>query len=177
MLMARPSDRYSSAKVALSALSTLIEPDPLPPPRKQSPRKQSQQLQLSSQSQSLASATQPVSLSRLLSGAAFLGSEGGLLAIAALSLIGTSIVGGGVWIAMLAALVFLQLRRTIEGWDFLIILGLTLVAVILFNPLHKVGFVSGDVVTILVVAAMAAAFAVAIAVLFRLIYTFVSRFL
>jgi hypothetical protein len=108
-----------------------------------------------------------------LSSAAFIGSQGGLLGIASFSLLGTSVLGGGVWLAMLAGLVFLQMRRTIEGWDFLIITGLTLVAVVAIGPLNQI--VEGQTALILVTVIMAAGAVVAIAVLFRLIFSFVSR--
>lgn len=198
MLSARPSDRYPSAKAVLSALSaTSAQPglplsnspqaapsigsipsssaparspgpqpvSPLPAPTPLAPKAVPAQTQ--------AASSPPLSLVQLLGSAAFLGSEGGLLAIAIFSLTSTVIVGGGVWIAMLAVLTFLQLRRTIEGWDFLIIAGLTLAAVVLFGPLNSV--LDGSLATILVIAMVAAGVAVAIAVLFRLIFSLVSR--
>lgn len=113
---------------------------------------------------------------RLLTNAAFTGTQGGLLAIATISLLGTSLFGGGVWLAMIAGLLFLQIRRAIEGWDLLIITGLTLAAVVLFGGLHSV--LSGyQVGMILVIAVMAGGVTVAIAVLFRLIFRLISNIL
>ena len=82
-------------------------------------------------------------------------------------------LGGGVWLAMLGVLVFLQARRTIEGMDLVIIAGLTLAAVIFFPPLHVVS--GGAPAVIVVTAVMAGGAVVAIAVVFRLIYRLVSR--
>lgn len=115
----------------------------------------------------------PLPLRRLLSGAAFTGAQGGLLAIATMSLIGTSLFGGGVWLGLLAILIFLQVSRTIEGVDLLIIAGLTLAAVVFFYPLSAV--VGNDIGLVLVTAVMAAGVVVAITVIFRLIYQLLSR--
>lgn len=116
---------------------------------------------------------QPLSLRRLLSGAAFTGAQGGLLAIATTSLIGTTLFGGGVWLGLLSILIFLQVSRTIEGVDLLIIAGLTLAAVVFFYPLSAI--VGNDIGLVLVTAVMAAGVVVAITVIFRLIYQVLSR--
>jgi hypothetical protein len=161
MLAARPSDRYPSAKAALAALDSKpvnplppVPPNPgslppVPPP-----------------------ALPPLSLIQVLSNAAFIGTEGGLLGIAIASLLGTTLVGGGVWLAMLAGLGFLQLQRTIEKWDFLIIAGLTLAAVVMFAPLNKI--LGDGAAMIFVIAIMCGGAVVAIAVLFRLIFKLLS---
>lgn len=120
----------------------------------------------------LASAAPSMSLTRFLGSAAFLGAEGGLLAIATVSLLGT-VFGGAVWLAMLGLLVFLQLRRTIEGKDLLIIAGLTLAAVIFFGALNKA--LGGNIQLVILTTIMAAGAVVAIAIIFRLIFRLVSR--
>ncbi len=182
MLAARPSDRYPSAKAALNALnsasastassppsaSPAIAPPPTPPTPQPIP-------QTPSLSPSTTLPIAAISLPRLLSNAAFTGAEGGLLGIAAFSLLGTSLLGGGVWLAMLAGLGFLQLRRTIEGWDFLIITGLTFAAVVLFPPLYDLDILGSERALVLVIAIMAGGVVVAIALLFRLIFKLLSR--
>ncbi len=192
MLQARPSDRYPSAQAILAALALgngrspvnlpaspqtapASGPSPSPSPSLQPvsppPAPSPQRVPLAVPS----APPQPLSLVRLLSNAAFTGAQGGLLAIATLSLIGTSLLGGGVWLALLAVLLLLQVRRTIEGWDLLIIAGLTLAAVVLVGALNRV--LGGQVEMIFVIAVMAGGVTVAIAVLFRLIFRLVSNIL
>ena len=111
-------------------------------------------------------------LARFLGNAAFLGAEGGLLAIAAASLITTVAVASGAWIVILGILAFLQFRRTIEGVDLLVILGVTLAAVVFFGlngPLQE------GLAPIIVITLMSACGAVIVAIVFRLIFSIVSR--
>ena len=180
MLDARPSDRYPSAQDVLSALSSSSRPARKPRPASApavpavpavpaaSPQT-APPLSPPLPVQTAQPAAPPLSLVQFISSAAFVGVEGGLLGIAAFSLISTRLIGGTAWLAMLAVLLILQLRRVIEGWDFLIIVGLTLAAVVMFVP--------GDVVMKLVIAVMAGGAAVAIAILFRLIFRLMSRIL
>ena len=178
MLLAKPSDRFPSAKAVLEALDsppTAVSP-PMPPIKPPPP---------------VATATPPppvpgsppatsqptilppsMSLTQFLSNAAFLGAEGGLLWIATFSLLLT-MTASGAWIVLVGILAFLQFRRTIEGADLLIILGLTLAAVVFFDPLHSV--IGGGLVAILVTMVTAAGAGVAIAIIFRLIFSLVSR--
>ena len=180
MLEARPGDRYSSAQAVLEALNAYSAQ--ATPPSLQRSQPQSAPTSASSSSAQqpatpppspVRAPRQPISLARFLSNAAFVGAEGGLLAIAAISLLGTSLLGGGVWLAMLGVLILLQARRTIEGMDLVIIVGLTLAAVIFFPSLHVVS--GGAPAVIVVTAVMAGGAVVAIAVVFRLIYRLVSR--
>ena len=178
MLRAKPSDRYSSAKAVLAALSTassqpLPVPSSPPPPAAPPVSVPAAAPPAAPPVQPAPQPIQPLSLPRFLGNAAFAGAEGGLLAIATVSLLGTTLLGGGVWLAMLAGLVLLQVRRVIEGTDLVIIAGLTLAAVIFFSPLHK--FLGGSLGTIVVVAVMTAGLAVAIAIIFRLIFRLISR--
>lgn len=200
MLRPRPGDRYPSAEAVLADLALVTQsglkqtspvmappispsaaqpapkraqtsvpqpaPAPAPPIAKAKPVAPAK----------VSAPVQPISLIRFLGHAAFSGAEGGLLAIATFSLIGTSVLGGGVWLAMLAGLIFLQVRRTIEGVDLLIIAGITLGAVIFFYPLHGVlAPLGGGTALILVTTVMAAGAVVAIAVIFRLIFRLLSR--
>ena len=120
----------------------------------------------------IANPAPPMPLARFLGNAAFLGAEGGLLAIAAASLITTVAVASGAWIVILAILAFLQFRRTIEGVDLLVILGVTLAAVVFFGlngPLQE------GLAPIIVITLMSACGAVIVAIVFRLIFSIVSR--
>ncbi len=175
MLRAKPSDRYPSAKAVLAALSAgSSQPPPvLSPPVTPPTPVASSAPPARPPVQPAPQPIQPLSLPRFLGNAAFAGAEGGLLAIAATSLLGTTFLGGGVWLAMLAGLVLLQARRVIEGTDLVIIAGLTLAAVIFFPPLHNLWV--GGLSMILVVTVMAGGLGVAIAVIFRLIFRLVSR--
>lgn len=201
MLMARPSNRFPSAKAVLSALDSVSGlsgspgpspapsiglasgppgasfgtpmgaipgPSTPPPPPLASPKAAPSP----AAPVQVANPSPPMPLARFLSGAAFFGAEGGLLAIALSSLLGVTF-GGVVWLVMLGGLLFFQLRRTIEGKDFLIIAGLTLVAVIFFEALNNA--LGGDPFTVLLVTVMAAGVVVAIAIIFRLIFGLVSR--
>nr|WP_240518889.1 protein kinase [Leptolyngbya sp. BC1307] len=175
MLRAKPSDRYPSAKAVLAALSAgSSQPPSVPSPLVTPPTPVASSAPPARPPvQPAPQPIQPLSLPRFLGNAAFAGAEGGLLAIAAISLLGTTFWGGGVWLAMLAGLVLLQARRVIEGTDLVIIAGLTLAAVIFFPPLHNL--LVGGLSMILVVTVMAGGLGVAIAVIFRLIFRLVSR--
>jgi serine/threonine-protein kinase len=121
----------------------------------------------------------PFSTLELLGAAAFTGFEGGLLAIALFSFLGTSIVSGGFWVALLLGLIFLQSRRTIERVDLLITGGITLAIVLLVPRLHNLAaIVSGNVlVTVVVIAVLTGLTAIAVTALFRIIFNLLSTFL
>jgi len=120
----------------------------------------------------------PISLPRFLGNAAFSGVEGGLIAIAATSLLGTSVVGHATWLVLLAGLGTLQFLRVIEGFDLVVIAGVTLAVVAFFRPLHQVLAEIWGVTGLeylLVIVLMAGGAMVAIAVIFRLIFRLLSR--
>ncbi|MEO0768861.1 MAG: serine/threonine-protein kinase, partial [Cyanobacteria bacterium J06649_4] len=117
---------------------------------------------------------QPLSLPRFLGNAFFSGAQGGLLAIALASLMGTSFLSSGIWLAMLGGLGLLQFRRIIEGMDLVIIAGVTLGIVVFFRPLHAV-LGGTDLLSIVMIAVMTGGVMVAIAVIFRLIFRLLSR--
>ncbi len=191
MLQARPRDRYPSAKAVLEALADIAliaqanpsispkapaarqPPPPVIPSNVPQPPPVVQPPPPAASPNVAAAPVQPLSLMKFLSNAAFTGAEGGLLAIATFSLLGTTLFGGAAWLAMLGLLAFLQLRRTIEGWDLLIISGITLAAVVFFSPLNA--FLNGQLPLILVITVMAGGGMVAIAVIFRLIFRLLSR--
>ncbi|MEM6713593.1 MAG: serine/threonine-protein kinase [Cyanobacteria bacterium P01_C01_bin.147] len=119
-----------------------------------------------------------VSLFEFLGGAAFTGMEGGLLAIALASLLGTTWLGSGAWLGLLAVLILLQVRRVIERFDLVIIAAVTLGVVLLFPPLQTILITTATPrVTVIVLAVMAALVAVAVGTLFRLIYQLLSTFM
>ncbi|NER78212.1 MAG: protein kinase [Leptolyngbya sp. SIO1D8] len=123
-----------------------------------------------------------VSLFQFLGGAAFTGVEGGLLAIALTSLLGTTWLGSGAWLLLVGGLVLLQIRRVIERFDLVIIAGVTLAIVLVFPPLQTIiasASVTGSStrVTVVMLAIMAGLAAIAIGTLFRLIYRLLSTFI
>ena len=117
----------------------------------------------------------PRSLLHFLGNAAFTGTEGGLLAIATFSLLKLTPLGGGVWLALLAILIALQMRRAIEGWDFVIIAGITMAVVILIDPLGSI--LDSQDALIAVVSVMAGGALVLIAAFFRLVFQILTRIL
>ncbi|MGD1930612.1 MAG: protein kinase [Leptolyngbyaceae cyanobacterium] len=115
------------------------------------------------------------SLPELLGGAAFLGVEGGLLAIALLSLLGTTWLGSGAWLLLVAGLGLLQLRRVIERFDLVLIAAVTLGVVVLFPPLQTVlATTAAPRATVVVLSLMAGAAVMAAGTIFRLIYRVLS---
>jgi hypothetical protein len=120
-----------------------------------------------------------IPLAHFLGSAAFTGFEGGLLAIALTSLLGTTLLGSGAWLILLAGLVFLQIKRVIERLDLVIIAGVTLGVVLLFPPLRSVllTLTAAPLQTAIVLAILGGLMAVAIATLFRLIYRLLSSIL
>lgn len=115
----------------------------------------------------------PFSLVRLLGGAAFTGFEGGVLAIALTSFLGTTLVSGGFWLGLIGILVYCQLQRWIERIDLAIIAGLTL-GIIFFVPALQGG---NPILTILLLGAVSGLVLMTLSLVFRLIYGVVSRFL
>jgi serine/threonine-protein kinase len=126
------------------------------------------------------------SLGELIGSAAFTGSETGLVAIAAASLLGTAaptwLIATGVAIA---GLVVAQYFRWIEKVDLLIIGAVTLGIVAFFPALHAIpalGLTAGaalsQVLSVLApLVILSGLGVVAIALVFRLIYTLLSRLL
>ncbi|MEM1308787.1 MAG: protein kinase [Cyanobacteria bacterium P01_H01_bin.153] len=159
-------------------------PQPLgmvPPPLTPKPVKAPpQQLARPSAGQKAAPSTglSSFSLLEFLGGAAFTGVEGGLLAIALTSLLGTTLLGSGAWLLLLAVLILLQAKRVIERFDLVIIAVVTLGVVLLFPPLQTILTATATPrITIVVLAAMAGLAAIAIGTLFRLIYRLLSSFM
>lgn len=128
-----------------------------------------------------APAVAPFSLMKFLGGALFTGFEGGLLAIALLSLLGTTVLSPVFWVLLLGiviGLIFAQSRRWIERIDLLIIAGITLILVA-FTPLKQglAMIAEPSLLNILMLAIFAGLLAVFVGIVFRLVYLALSRIL
>ncbi|MBW4583590.1 MAG: protein kinase [Tildeniella nuda ZEHNDER 1965/U140] len=201
MLLPTPSQRFQAAAEVLSALkppSTAGRRSPTTPkaslPVSSPPTAPPQPVQPAQSAAPLASpqparpvrrrgAIAPFSTLELLAAAAFTGFEGGLLAIAVLSLMGPFLLGGFFWVVLLTGLVFLQARRTIERVDLLITAGITL-AIVLFVPrLHGLAvylaslFGGNVLLTVVAIAVATGLIAIAATTLFRIIFNLLSTFL
>lgn len=162
MLLPAANQRFQSAQEVLSALDSLtIPPTQLHPP-KPSVAKSSSQTQLSPKP--------AFSTIELLSGAAFSGFEGTLIAIAILSLVKSPIITLAVSAVILGILIFAQTRRWIEKLDLLIIAGISFLVTYFIPFLHA--SLSYQEVAILAVAA--GLIAIAVTAIFRLIYKLLS---
>ncbi|HIK54304.1 MAG TPA: serine/threonine protein kinase, partial [Synechococcales cyanobacterium M55_K2018_004] len=118
------------------------------------------------------------SLVELLGGAAFTGFEGGLLAIAILSLLGTIILSPLLWLLLMGGLIWGQSRRLIERSEMIAIAGGTLLLVWLAPWLNRVALgqlLGPGLPSLLLVAIAGALIAVVVTTLFRLIYLILSR--
>ncbi|MBD2035020.1 serine/threonine protein kinase [Leptolyngbya sp. FACHB-321] len=207
MLLQTPSQRFQSAAdvlVALKAASGTVRsqpskrtpsptpqptpipattlPQPVSPPQAPQPTPGQTAPPVAVQSAKPVhqrAAIAPFSTVELLGAAAFTGFEGGLLAIALLSLSGTVLIGAGFWVVLLAGLVFLQSRRIIERLDLLIVVGLTLPIVLFLPPLHRVVVLLGGSVltTVIAIAVVAGLSAIAVTAFFRIIFNLLSNWL
>ncbi|MBW4468580.1 MAG: protein kinase [Pegethrix bostrychoides GSE-TBD4-15B] len=216
MLLPTPNQRFATAQDILDALKPSSTP-PLSPSLTPTPKPtRLQSGQVASQAQPLPSpaptpmqpAPRPISqpsppvyapaprftLLEVLSSAAFTGAEGGLLAIAIASLLGTAGLSPLFWLLLLggmSSIVYAQSQRWIEKVDLLIIIGVTLLLVWLFPfgllnkilllpPLNAIAQALGltsAIGMILLIAGFACLLAVAATAIFRLIYNLMSRFL
>ena len=171
MLLPAANQRFQSAEEVLSALNLLSVPSTqLHPPKASVPK-------LSSQTQPPQAPIVPpppakpaFSTIELLTGAAFSGFEGALIAIALLSLLKSPEITLAVSAVILGLLIFAQTRRWIEKLDLLIIGGISFLAIYFIPILHA--FLSSKEVLILSVAA--GLIAIAVTAIFRLIYKLLS---
>ncbi len=132
---------------------------PPPPPKAPPPVRQRQPATLS------------FSIWELLAGGAFVGFEGSLVTIALVSLLGVSPVSGGIAMLVLAGMLFVQSRRWIERWDYVILVGIS-VALMLFIPALRA---NSPIQGVLILAGLGSAVAIAAASLFRLIFALLAR--
>lgn len=187
MLRTTPSERFQSADEVLQALAAMtrspraltqspLQRAPAPPPATTLPAgTPTPPAPVPRRRAAIA----PFSLPELWLGAGFTGFEGGLLAIAVVSLLGTTLVSAGFWVVLLAGLILAQSRRWIERVDLLLLAGFTLVLISFIPALRSavVPVVVNGLITILVIAGLAGLTAIAIATLFRLIYAILRRWL
>jgi serine/threonine-protein kinase len=190
MLLPAPNQRFQSAQDVIDALTA--QQTPPPPPVSPPPPPPPPPVQVSSTPKvvppvSQPSASQPQSASvsappsrqsafpliAVLTGAAFTGFEGALLYIALTSLLPSPGISIGLWGMIMGGLIFAEFRRIVEKFDFIIIGGLTLAAVLFFNALQN-GF---TIQSIIVLSVLAGAGAIAATALFRLVYLLLSRLL
>jgi len=170
MLLPAANQRFQSAQEVISALDSISIPPTLLHPPKPSVGKSSSQTQLAQAPIVPPPAKAAFSTIELLSGAAFSGFEGALIAIALLSLLKSPIITLAVSAVILGLLIFAQTRRWIEKLDLLIIAGISFLATYFIPFLHAP--LSSQQVAILAVAA--GLIAIALTALFRLIYKLLS---
>ncbi len=170
MLLPAANQRFQSAQEVLSALDSLtIPPTQLRPPKASIPK-------LSQTQPPQAPIVPPppakpaFSTIELLTGAAFSGFEGALIAIAFLSLIQPPIITLTISAVILGLLIFAQTRRWIEKLDLLIIGGISF-CLIFFIPFLHAGLSSGQVAIFAVASGL---IAIAVTAIFRLIYKLLS---
>jgi len=117
----------------------------------------------------------------MMTGALFTGFEGGVLAIALISLLGRTPVSGGFWLVLVGILVLAQLLRFIEKVDLLILAAASIALAGFVPQLNRAAalfFHAGSpFLNIFIFAGFTGLVALAIAILFRLIYKLVSRLL
>ncbi|NJN31582.1 MAG: hypothetical protein HC824_15030 [Synechococcales cyanobacterium RM1_1_8] len=114
-------------------------------------------------------AAPPLSLPRLLGNALFAGMEGGILGMALLSLLGTTLLGSGAWLVLFGAIVALQYFRILGGLDLPIILAATFVLVLWLLKL--------PLTQLLIVAAAGGLITLALALFFQVVYRLLRQFL
>jgi serine/threonine protein kinase len=198
LLLPAPNQRFSSAEHVLEALHASARPQatptpaptaqPVPPTIPSVPAQPVPPTVPSVPPKPMAAplvSRTPFSLMEVIGDAAFTGFEGGLVAIALASVLGT-IVTPVFWVILLGVLggvIFAQNRRWIEKVDLVIIAIITLL-IVLFVPglsgIVTAGLAEaagGRVVFILIAAGFAALLAVAITIVFRLIYNLLSQLL
>lgn len=191
MLNSSPSQRFQSASEVLAALTpqasspaSLTSP-PSPSPISSSPVPNPQPPIPNPQPSSRPSLSPPPSIApfstlELLANAGFTGFTGGIIGIALVSLLGTTLISGGFWLLLLLGLVVLQSRRIIERVDLLIIMGVSLALVLLVAPLRQIialPIAGSPLLTVVTIATFLGLAAILITIVFRLVYLLLSRIL
>ncbi|MFB2839619.1 protein kinase domain-containing protein [Floridanema evergladense] len=171
MLLPIPQQRFPSAAEVLAALNNEFTSAPIQPQVINSvPQLPPNPPTISQSAPPLVpSSPQPrFTLWEVLVGAAFTGFEGGLLLLCLRYLPISPGISIGLWVMILAGLIFAQNRRIIEKFDLLIIAGLTLALVWFLLRSYSIGFIIGVPIVVGLVA-------IAITTLFRLIYKLIYR--
>ncbi|MBN3871997.1 MAG: protein kinase [Nostoc sp. JL33] len=174
MLLPAPNQRFQSAQEVLDALNS----QPQAPTQLNSPSitlpPQPQPAKSSSPVVPRRPPTQPAfSTLELLSGAAFSGFEGALIAIALFSIVKSLIPTLIISALILGILIFVQTRRWIEKFDLLIIPTITF-AIIFFLPFLQGGI---GIQAVVVLAVAAGLVTISLTAVFRLIYKLLSLLL
>lgn len=201
MLKSSPKERFQSAEAVLEALQPSVAPPPpvaTPTPRVAPPTAAPPVARppVVTPSPAPPSAPPPApspappavapatvtaprfSLVEILGGAAFTGFEGGLLAIALMSLLGTTVITPTFWLLAVGILVLAQYFRWIERTERIIFAIITLGVVLVIPSLRTWGLLQSlgsPIQAVLFLAIFAALIAVAGTILFQLIYRILSR--
>ena len=103
----------------------------------------------------------------------FVGFEGGLLAIALASFLGTTLISTGLWLLILACLIFAQLRRWIK-LSILPIIAVITFCLILFIPVLRTVIYGNHITIVLLLASFTGLLTLTLVILSNLIYKFLS---
>lgn len=193
MLLPAPNQRFQSAEQVMAALEASASPVPQPTPQptpQPSPTPSPQSSAVTPDPGATPARRSSFSLLELIAGAAFTGFEAGLIAIALVSLVGTTVLTPSFWLlllGMLGGLILAQNRRWIEKIDLVIIAGISLALVVFIPVLHQamtigsltqVAAVMGGVIQgILLLTLFTGLVVVMVTLIFRLVYNFLSRLL
>ncbi|BAZ15862.1 serine/threonine protein kinase [Calothrix sp. NIES-4071] len=159
MLLPAANQRFQTATDVLNALSSLQ--------LQQAQHQHQTQLQPSQQVTHLTSKAQ-FSLSQILIGAGFSGLEGGLIAIALMTLIKSPAISLGISVIVISLMIFAQFRRWVGGSD-LIIFPLITLPIVLYLVRASL-----SIPQVLFYAVIAGLISIAVTSLFRLIYKVLS---
>lgn len=155
MLLPAVNERFQSANQVLDALGQYLTPPTVLPTSLSSPGASNHKTQAA------------FSTGELLAGAAFSGFEGGLIAIALLSLIQSPIVAFIIASTVLSLLIFAQTKRWITKFNLLIIAAVSFAIVLLIPGIA--------IIEVILISFIAGLIAIAATALFRLIYQFLYR--
>jgi serine/threonine-protein kinase len=196
MLKASPKERFQSAEAVLEALQPSAAPPPVAtPPTRVAPPTVTPPVAHTPVVTPTPPSPPPVpappvvapvaptssprfSLIEVLGGAAFTGFEAGLLAIALISVLGTTFITPAFWLLAVGILVVAQYFRWIERTERIIFAILTLGIVLAVPSLRAWGLLQSlgsPIQAVLFLAIFAALIAVAGTILFQLIYRILSR--
>lgn len=170
MLRYAPVDRFQSADEVLAALAPKPAPPPPPPVVAPPPKSVAQRPSVVARFSTL----------ELMGSALFTGFEGGILAIAIVSLLGTTLISATFWLMLVGILLVAQYWRFIEKIDLVILAVISVLIVGFVRQLNSAGWfvqAGNPFLNVLILAGLTGLFALAIALLFRLVFNLISRFL
>jgi serine/threonine-protein kinase len=165
MLRHAPTDRFQSADEVLAALTPKAAP-PISP----RPQPKPQRLPVVAR----------FSTSEWIGGSLFTGFEGGILAIAMVSLLGTTLISAAFWLALIGTLLLAQYWRLIEKIDLIILAIVSFLVVGFMRQLNSAGWIiqaGHPFLNVLIFAGLTALVGLAIGLIFRLIFSLASRIL